>query len=185
MGHVNQYLFLTNTIESAGRICEIGSKDYGNTQPFRKFYKLSEEYVGIDLENGKGVDVVQNMADGIGDLKENYFDLVICCSVLEHTPKPWVMAEHLQRIIRPGGVIYIAVPWIWRYHKYPDDYFRYSFAGIKSLFDKCEFGEMFYSTNVPGEFKPAFEGSDDSLAIFKGERKYMPYLEIHGIGVKQ
>jgi SAM-dependent methyltransferase len=115
MGDRNQRLFLEKLLPRVdGPVVEIGAKDYGSTVSFRDLYP--GEYVGVDLEAGKGVDLVVDLSAGLGELKANHFALAICCSVLEHTPKPWVMAENLSRLLRPGGSLYISVPWVWRYH---------------------------------------------------------------------
>jgi SAM-dependent methyltransferase len=191
VGDVNQRLFLTRSLpKTTGPILEVGSRDYGNTTSFRDVF-VENEYVGVDLSAGKDVDRVLDLAAGIGDLAEAHFDLVICCSVLEHVRRPWEMAENLTRLLRPGGTIYVAVPWVWRYHPYPDDYFRFSWRGIAELFPRIAWRRQAYSTNVPDEF---FEitgdgaGLDNGLAKFvntsAGQRKYLPYLQVHMLGIK-
>ena len=61
MGDKNQTLYLSKYVpECEGRILEIGSKDYGNTASFRDQYDY-EEYVGIDMEDGDGVDAISNL----------------------------------------------------------------------------------------------------------------------------
>ena len=67
MGSLNHRFYLQKFIpKSPGRILEVGSKDYGNTQDFRQMY--GGEYVGLDLEDGKGVDVVHDLTTGLGPL---------------------------------------------------------------------------------------------------------------------
>jgi SAM-dependent methyltransferase len=192
MGDINQLLFLRKKAPTCdGPVLEVGSRDYGNTSSFRDFYRQSE-YVGVDLSAGKGVDVVADLTGGIGSLTPNYFALAICCSVLEHVHKPWLMAENISRLIRPGGRLYISVPWVWRYHPYPDDYFRYSFRGVKSLFDQFYWDRAYYSTTAEGEFYTIDEtqpGVDNSMAVItshdgKVKRKYLPYLMVNMIGTK-
>lgn len=187
MGDKNQELFLTKLIPSfEGRILEVGSKDYGNTSSFRNHYPKSE-YVGIDLEAGKGVDEIVDLVDGIGKLKSESFDLAICCSVLEHVRRPWDFAKNLSSLVKQGGILYISVPWVWRYHAYPDDYWRFSWRGIEELFPEFEWREALYSTNIIGELFPAKPGSDDQAHFLKQisggrSRKYLPYLNINMLG---
>jgi SAM-dependent methyltransferase len=193
LGDVNQKLFLQKRVPSvSGPVLEVGSKDYGNTTSFRDIYQ-GQEYVGLDLFEGKGVDVIVNLEDGIGELKESSFALVICCSVLEHTPRPWVVAENLTRLLKPGGVLYMSVPWVWRYHAYPDDYFRFSHRAIPSLFPTLSWDNAVYSTNVAGEFihiTPDDKNPDDRMAQYvdvekpRGKRKYLPYLMVNTIGTR-
>jgi SAM-dependent methyltransferase len=191
MGDANQRLFLTRHMRQvAGPVLEVGSKDYGNTTSFRDVY-VENEYVGVDLSAGKDVDRVIDLAAGTGELPEAHFALTICCSVLEHVRRPWEMAENLTRLLRPGGAIYVAVPWVWRYHAYPDDYFRFSWRGITELFPGVAWSQQAYSTNIDNEF---FEisgdgsGIDNALAKYvntpAGQRKYLPYLQVHMLGVK-
>jgi len=190
MGDANQRLFLERHLSRVdGPVIEIGSKDYGSTASFRDLYR-GAEYVGADLEAGKGVDVVVDLTEGLGGLGEGRFALAICCSVLEHTPRPWVMAENIIRLLRPGGMLYLSVPWVWRYHAYPDDYFRFSPRAVQSLFPGLEWQQAAYSTSMAGELIPLdlrdFREVDNRMAAFvdtpQGKRKYLPYLMVNMLG---
>jgi SAM-dependent methyltransferase len=192
MGNANQLIYLKHWLPRAdGPILEVGSKDYGSTASFRDFY-ASSEYVGLDMEEGKGVDVVVDLTRSIGPLRENHFGLAICCSVLEHVEKPWLFAQNLTRVVRPGGQLYMSVPWVWRYHAYPDDYFRFSHRGVKSLFDEFTWKALVFTTNIQGEFYDIREGEplvDDLLAVRvkaagEQERKYLPYLMVNMLGTR-
>jgi SAM-dependent methyltransferase len=197
MGDVNQKCYLEKFLPAVdGPILEVGSKDYGSedhgrTMPFRETFPLND-YIGVDLEAGKGVDRTLDLVEGIGDLPENHFALVICCSVMEHVTQPWKMADNITRLVRPDGKLYISVPWIWRYHAYPDDYYRFSFRGIMQLFPEFTWAHIFYSTTLAGEFLVVKEnclGIDNILALTKKQhrvkRKYMPCLMLNMLGTKQ
>jgi hypothetical protein len=191
MGDLNQRLFLTRSVPRvAGPILEVGSKDYGNTTTFRDAFG-DNEYIGVDLSPGKDVDRVIDLAAGIGDLAEGYFALAVCCSVLEHVRRPWDMAANLTRLLRTGGTLYVAVPWVWRYHPYPDDYFRFSWRGVAELFPGVTWTRRALSTNIPDEFfEISGDGADldNRMAKFvntgSGQRKYLPYLLVHMLGVR-
>jgi hypothetical protein len=188
MGNANQSIYLKRRIPKLdGPVLEVGSKDWGNTSSFRDLYQ--GEYVGIDIESGVGVDKVLDLTNGTGDLPLDHFSLATCCSVLEHVPKPWVLAENLTKVVKK--FLYISVPWCWRYHPYPEDYYRFSRRGIEQLFPGFAWAEHEYSTNVEGEF---MEAPNDSQAIHELEsswrrveddRLYMPYIDIHMIGKKR
>ena len=189
MGNVNQLTYLKRYMPTvAGPILEIGSKDYGSTSSFRDFYPGCE-YVGVDMEAGKGVDLVVDLTEGIGGLRQGHFALGICCSVLEHVRRPWVFAQHLTNVLRADGALYMSVPWVWRYHAYPDDYFRFSWRGIMELFPEFRWTNIWYSTTVPNEFFEITEQSpgidNDMAAVAKtpdGKRKYLPYLMVNMLG---
>lgn len=193
MGDHNQLLYLTRVVPRAeGPVLEVGSKEYGSTSTFREFY-AGNEYVGVDMAEGPGVDVVVDLTTGFAPLPESHFALAICCSVLEHVRKPWLFAANLTRVLRPGGRLYMSVPWVWRYHAYPDDYFRFSQQGVRALFEGLEWSNVAYSSNVPGEFVDIplpDPGIDDHMrkAMMTPEgqkRVYLPYLMVNMLGTRK
>lgn len=192
MGDQNQLLYLQRFVpEVDGAILEIGSKDYGSTVPFRKHIK-HREYVGLDMADGAGVDVVGDLSKDMCGFSESQFALIICCSVLEHVEKPWLMAQNISRLTAPAGRVYMSVPWVWRYHAYPDDYFRFSWRGIETLFDNLTWEHRLYSTTVIGEFVEISEtvkDGDNRMAVVaevapEQQRKYLPYLMVNMLGRK-
>lgn len=182
MGDINQRIFGLRHLRTGGRVLEVGSKNYGNTFSFRDWIH-ADEYVGLDVESGEGVDIIHDLTE---PLPENLgvFDIVICCSVLEHTPKPWLMAENISRAVKTNGMLYVSVPWVQRYHAYPDDYFRFSPRGIECIFPEFTWSEQCFSTTKPKEFIPFKKGADNAMNIVREDRKYLPYFFTHMIGVK-
>ncbi|PRP66988.1 class I SAM-dependent methyltransferase [Nonlabens agnitus] len=74
------------------------------------------------------------------------FDIVIAGQVLEHTFQPWVVASEIERVCKSGGQMLIEVPFNFPYHGMPYDFFRFTFTGLRSLFNKskmveCQIGE--------------------------------------------
>lgn len=162
-------------------VIEIGSKDYGNTASFRELYP-DARYIGVDISPGKGVDIVIDLTEG---KLLDQFDVGICCSVLEHTPRPWKMADSITAMICSGGSLYVSVPWVQRWHAYPDDYWRISHSGIKALFPDFEWGKAYFTTFPDGDVIEFSRNVDDQMAIFgKKHRKYLPYLHFNMVGKK-
>jgi SAM-dependent methyltransferase len=61
-------------------------------------------------------------------------DSVICNAVLEHVRSPERVVEELLRVLKPGGLLYAEVPFIFFFHGYPSDYRRYTYEGMRLLF---------------------------------------------------
>jgi len=54
------------------------------------------------------------------------FDTVVATDVLEHMPYPERLFAEIVRLLRPGGVIVVGVPFSYPLHEEPFDYFRYT-----------------------------------------------------------
>jgi len=90
--------------------------------------------------------------------KDASFDFVIASQVLEHTFKPWEVANELQRVTKIDGRLLIEIPFNFPYHSPPYDFFRFTYTGLRSLFQKCEL-----------ESFEASEGSASAVATFNAQ----------------
>lgn len=55
--------------------------------------------------------------------------------VLEHTPKPQRVLDEIGRVVRKDGLVIVCVPFSFRLHEEPNDYFRYTPHGLRTMFD--------------------------------------------------
>lgn len=122
-------------------------------------------YVGVDMEDGPGVDVVLDLTEDFdridAKLGGRRFAAIFCLSVLEHCEQPFKMAENLTRLLKPKGRICIGAPFSWKVHAYPNDYWRFTPEGIKKLFPKVRF-DIERSTAATSK-KNEFQKLDDEL----------------------
>lgn len=119
-----------------GLTAVVGSKVYPGKEDRRLLYVPTG--LGIDMIEGEGVDVVFDLEWAIPTAWVHNFAHVDCVSVLEHVERPWLFAENIEFMLEPGGTILVTVPWIWRIHNYPSDYWRMTPAAIKALFPNIE-----------------------------------------------
>ena len=146
MGDRNQLIFIRRYADQLdGPFLEVGSKDYGSTQDLRNLFADRDKYIGVDMEDGPGVDIVLDFTRDFEKLDSNLygqrFGTIFCLSVLEHCEQPFKMAENLTLLLKPKGQIVISAPFSWKIHAYPNDYWRFTPEGIKKLFPKIEFSE--------------------------------------------
>ncbi len=59
------------------------------------------------------------------------FDIAVCNAVLEHVPDPQKAISELGRVLKPGGEIWIEVPFNQPFHPSPQDYWRVSHLGMQ------------------------------------------------------
>jgi SAM-dependent methyltransferase len=160
MGDWNQYTLIENMVDDLdGPFLEIGSKDYGSTQDLRTLLGAKGRYVGIDMEQGAGVDLVLDLTLDFSEidaaLEGERFGTIVCLSVLEHCDQPFRMAENMTRLLKPGGKVVVCAPFAWKFHGYPSDYWRFTHEGIKKLFPQLTFDmdHSFAASARDGEFK--------------------------------
>jgi len=163
MGFKNHELFIaSHKSRFMGPFLEIGSRDYGSTVNIRSLFP-GEPYIGVDMSAGKGVDKVIDFTLPFAELDQALeglrFGTIFCLSVLEHCDQPFRMAENITRLLKPGGVLYVSVPYVWKFHGYPSDYWRFTHEGVKKLFPDLSFDMDVaqLSTDVEGDFRPVDE----------------------------
>ena len=176
MGDKNQLIYVQ---KYAGQLnapyLEIGSRNYGTTQDLRPLFAGRGKYVGVDMENGPGVDVVLDLTEDFeridAKLNGERFATIFCFSVLEHCENPFRMADNITSLLCEGGQLCVGVPFSWKIHAYPNDYWRFTPEGVKRLFPKLEFspGSSFAATSREGELQTL---SDDLGKISFSFGKY-------------
>ena len=124
-----------------GRALVCGSKIYPTKDFDRR--SLYADPIGMDMQEGPGVDRVGDLGDA-KLIKVGEFAHIDCVSVLEHCRNPWNVAFNLMRGLKAGGTVLISAPYVWRFHGYPSDYFRYTKEGIKALFPDIQWTFLQY-----------------------------------------
>lgn len=61
------------------------------------------------------------------------FGAVFLIDVLEHVKDDQLMVRELFRILKPGGLLLVHVPFLYRFHEEPHDYRRYTPTGLRYL----------------------------------------------------
>jgi SAM-dependent methyltransferase len=65
------------------------------------------------------------------DFPDDTFAAAVCWSVLEHVPDPQRAVGELRRALRPGGLIWVQLPFLYPYHRSPEDYWRVTPDGLR------------------------------------------------------
>lgn len=96
--------------------------------------KLDPGIINIDIFPYEIVDIVANIEEI--PLADRSVNGIISIAVLEHTPNPDKIISEIYRILKPGGYIYILLPFMQGYHSSPKDYYRWTSEGFKKKFDQ-------------------------------------------------
>ena len=100
--------------------------------PYRRYILKNskiQEYTGLDIETAREYGGVQPdfTWDGVTmPFEDNAFDTVMATEVLEHCPDPEITLKEIYRVLKPGGVLFFTVPFLWPLHETPCDEYRYT-----------------------------------------------------------
>lgn len=67
------------------------------------------------------------------------FDTIVISEVLEHIANPEGIWQEMARILKPGGNLILSVPFLYRIHEAPFDYYRYTEFALKSFAERNGF----------------------------------------------
>ena len=144
-----------------GPVLEIGARRFGEYIDVRSLFPDVRDFVGCDLEPGENVDIVLDISAPFADVNKRLggrrFATIFCTSVLEHIADVFSACSNISKLLDRGGVLFLSVPFVFRFHAYPNDYWRFTPEAVRVLFPKLNFemhrraGVM--STLTPGEVK--------------------------------
>ena len=135
--NLDRYVARTSILEAIkthlplmrGRLLDAGC----GKMPYKRFISENSaisEYVGLDIETALPYDaaVVPDFRwDGkTMPFEAHAFDSVMATEVLEHCPDPNLFLREVRRVLRPDGLFFFTVPFLWNLHEVPHDEYRYT-----------------------------------------------------------
>ena len=114
-----------------GLVLDCGSGDRNHPDP---------RVVSFEYSRFQGPDV---FGDGHRlPFKENSFDLVLSQAVFEHIANPFVAANEILRVLKPGGRVYVESAFIQPLHAVPYHFFNTTAWGLERLFSEFVIHEI-------------------------------------------
>jgi SAM-dependent methyltransferase len=141
------------TFEPVGRIIEVGSFHPPGSAWLCDLRPLfpGSEYIGCDIRPGTGVDRIEDAENlTFGD---STADVVILSDILEHLRDPDRAVSEAHRILVDHGLLVVSVPFEYRLHGFPTDYWRFTGSGVDQMLGG--FGDSIVFSLGP-RLKPAF-----------------------------
>jgi SAM-dependent methyltransferase len=128
--------------------------DFGcGSKPYESLFTGVESYIGVDMLD-TGHPHRQSRVDVFYDgerlpFPDSAFDGIVSFEVLEHVFNPETVLGELRRVLKPGGMMLLTLPFAWDEHEIPFDFARYTCYGLRSLLERTGF-EVVYQRKTCG-----------------------------------
>lgn len=93
----------------------------------------SMQYVGFDIRPGLDVDVVGDIHELSRHFEPEAFDFVCAVATFEHLAMPWKAVLEINKVMRPGGLLFVSTHPTWPPHEQPWDFWRFSAEAFQVL----------------------------------------------------
>jgi ubiquinone/menaquinone biosynthesis C-methylase UbiE len=126
----------------SGKLLDVGC----GQMPYKSYIleknKQVTQYIGLDIEQSTIHDTSISDLTWDGNtipLADASIDSAMATEVLEHCFNPIVTLSEINRVLKPGGIFFFTVPFLWPLHETPFDAYRYTPFSLKMLLEKSNF----------------------------------------------
>jgi SAM-dependent methyltransferase len=122
-------------VEAMGRarVLDVGGRARSGLD--RSQFFPGSEYVVFDVLPGGNVDVVGDAHELTRHFPPEHFDAILSCAVFEHLMMPWTVVTEMNRVLKPGGLVFVATHQTLGMHDLPWDFWRFSDTAWDALFN--------------------------------------------------
>jgi len=115
-----------------GDILSIGSADDrdGRGRRYRDYFPHARSYTTSEVT--PGADLVLDVRS-MPSIADGAYDAIFCSGVLEHVDDCHAAVAECYRVLRPGGLFLVRVPFNQRLHRVPQDFWRFTPYGLQYL----------------------------------------------------
>ena len=113
-----------------------GSKKSGYHELIKGTRSISTVNIAKDTEPDFSFDLEKPFP-----LDSATYDGILCINTLEHIFNYRNVLAESTRVLKPGGVLVVAVPFLVPFHPSPNDYFRYSEQALLKMMAEAGFKE--------------------------------------------
>ena len=149
-----------NALNPAALILDIGA----GRGDFSAIFS-DRKYISLEVYPYPEIDLVCDLNQCV-PFRENTFDMVTLLNVCEHVPDPKPLLAVVFRLLKPGGLAVIAIPFLLKIHQAPVDYARYTHYALEKIG-----AEIGFELSV-------FEGFYDPAGLIGEVTRYYRFWEL-------
>jgi SAM-dependent methyltransferase len=105
-----------------GTILDVGG---GRRSGYAEILHVQGTLHTVNVEPSMRPSFLADLSSGI-PARDASYDYVICFNTLEHLLDDRTALSEIHRVLKPGGHLYVAVPFLYRIHASPGDYHRHT-----------------------------------------------------------
>ena len=116
--------------DGPGRLLDIAPQDHEGAAP----YFRQAEIATLDMNPQSGATYIADLCHRNDALiPDASFDWIVCTEVLEHVYNPFAAVREINRLLKPGGLVFITTPFNFRIHGPLPDCWRFTEHGLRAL----------------------------------------------------
>jgi SAM-dependent methyltransferase len=142
----NTYTFFKEHLSrESGTLLDLGAG-------LQQFKELTSAFktTAVDKDPYPGIDVIADITQPL-PFPDESFSVALLSHTLEHVSEPYELLRECQRVLKPGGLLILAVPFMVLEHQGPYDFYRYTQHGLRHLlrdFDAIQVVQLGTSNDV-------------------------------------
>jgi SAM-dependent methyltransferase len=121
-------------------VLDLGAGDAPYRELFGHCDYVTTDWEGSVHERASEVDVLAS-ADAL-PFDDAFADAALLTQVLEHVPDPAAVLGEVARTLRPGGRVFMTVPFVWELHELPHDFWRFTPGSLGQLLAAAGFADI-------------------------------------------
>ena len=117
-----------------GKVLSIGSMDDKDRQGgfYKDYFVSADSYLTSSPESEHKCDLLLDIRD-MNEIAGEEFDCIYCSGVLEHVFEYQKAMAEIKRVLKPGGVLLLGVPFKQAIHMAPTDYWRFTKFALEKI----------------------------------------------------
>lgn len=141
---------LSSAVVAGKRVLEVGSYNVNGTIRDHIAPLGPAVYLGVDVNEGPGVDMVCSANELEARLGPTTFDVVVSTEMLEHAQDWRAAINNMKRVLRVGGKLLLTTRSAgFPYHN-PPDHWRFEAEHMRAIFADFRIVEVSKDPQVPG-----------------------------------
>ena len=152
------YKELSN-LSFSGKVLDLGG---ATGSDYHALIGGTHEITTVNIDESHQHDLSFNL-EGKFPIEGGKYDAVLAINVMEHIYNYEQFLKEIYRVLKPGGVAIIAVPFLVQVHPSPHDYFRFTDEALERLVNKTGFTNVSVKPIGRGPFTATSQIAYNSL----------------------